>query len=296
VSLVLQQSTPVGKDQMNLEALHGAIKSFDGLVGVAARNMLTGEEMLVNADLRFPTASAIKIAVMVEAYHQASRGTLSLDTTLPLRTADKVAGSGVLNGLSDGLALPVRDLVHLMIVLSDNTATNLLVNRLGTANVDARLVALGLEHTKLFRPTFRDGKADIYPELEREFGLGMSTPREMTKLMALIADGRAVSANASAAMLATLQGQQDRAMIPRLLPGNLQVGNKTGTDSEKVADERGRRGAIRVDTAVVTGEGVRYVISIFTRRGADTRGGLENSGIPLGAQVSRMVYEHFTRK
>ena len=157
--------------------------------GLAARNLVTGEEIVINADLRFPTASVIKTAVMVEAYHQAARGTLSLDTTITLREEDKVGGSGVLNGFSDGVALPVRDLIHLMIVVSDNTATNLLVNRLGTRNVDERLVALGLEHTKLFRPTFRDGKADIFPELEKEFGLGMSTPREMAKLMALIAEG-----------------------------------------------------------------------------------------------------------
>lgn len=281
---------------MNLEALDRAMKSFDGVAGLAARNLLTGEDIVVNADLRFPTASVIKTAVMAEAYYQASRRTVSLDTTIPLREADKVGGSGVLNGFSDGVALTVRDLIHVMIVVSDNTATNLLVNRLGTKNIDERLVAWGLEHTKLFRPTFRDGKADILPELEKEFGLGMSTPREMTKLMALIAEGGAVTREASAAMLATLRSQQDRAMIPRLLPGNLQVGNKTGTDSEKSPDERGRRGAIRVDAGIVTGDGVRYVIAIFTRRGADIRGGVDNAGVVLGAQLSRMVYEQFTRK
>ena len=297
MALILAQQTPgTGKPQMNLEPLQKAIKSFDGLAGIAARNLLTGEEIVINGDLRFPTASTIKTAVMIEAYHQAAQGTLSLDTTIQLRNADKVGGSGVLSGLSDGVALPIRDLVHLMIVVSDNTATNLLVQRLGTKNVDARLIALGLQHTKLFRPTFRDGKADVYPELEKEFGLGMSTPREMATLMGVIAEGRAVSQDASTAMLATLRAQQDRAMIPRLLPGNLEVGNKTGTDSEKIADDGGRRGAIRVDAGIVTGEGVRYVIAVFTRRGADTRGGADNAGVLLGAQLSRMVYERFTTK
>lgn len=296
VFLVAQQSTPAGQPRMNLEPLHNAIKSFDGVAGLAARNLLTGEEIVINADARFPTASVIKTAVMVEAHHQASRGTLSLDTTIPLHQGDRVGGSGVLHGLSEGIALPVRDLIHLMIVVSDNTATNLLVNRLGTKYVEARLVALGLAHTKLFRPTFRDGKADIFPELEKEFGLGMSTPREMAKLMELIATGGAVDQGASTAMLETLRRQQDRAMIPRLLPGNLQVGNKTGTDSEKLADQRGRRGAIRVDAGIVTGDGVRYVIAVFTRGGGDTRGGVDNAGVLLGAQLSRMVYEQFTRK
>jgi hypothetical protein len=131
------------------------------------------------------------------------------------------------------------------------------VNRLGTRRIDDRLLSYGLTQTKIFRPTFRDGKPDIHPDLEKEFGLGMSTPREMVKLMALIAEGRAVDAKSSAAMLETLRRQQDRAMIPRYLPGDVQVGNKTGTDSEKLADERGRQGAIRVDAGIVTGKPLR---------------------------------------
>ncbi len=293
LSLTVAQ-TPASS-RMDMSAIHDAINSFDGVVGLAARNLETGEEIAVNADARFPTASAIKTAVMLEAWHQAAAGTLSLDQTMTLRDADKVGGSGVLNGLSDGLELKVRDLIHLMIVLSDNTATNMLVNRLGTKRIDERLESYGLTQTKIFRPTFRDGKPDIHPELEKEFGLGMSTPREMVKLMALIAEGRAVDAKASATMLETLRRQQDRAMIPRYLPGDVQVGNKTGTDSEKLPDERGRRGAIRVDAGIVTGKNVRYAIAIFTRRGADGRGGVDNAGVLLGAKLSRIVYDGWSR-
>ena len=178
-----------------------------------------------------------------------------------------------------------------MIVLSDNTATNMLVNRLGTKRINERLESYGLKETKIFRPTFRDGKPDVLPELEREFGLGMSTPREMARLMALIAEGQAISPEASAAMLATLRRQQDRAMIPRHLPPGLQVGNKTGTDSEKLPDDRGRRGAIRADAAIVTGDNLRYVIAIFIRHGADTQGSVDNAAVLLGAKLSRLVYD-----
>ena len=269
------------------------VRAFDGEIGVFALDLGSRAEVALNADSRFPTASTIKTAVMVEAYHQAAEGKLSLDETLTVGDTDKVGGSGVLNGMSSGTSLKVRDLVHLMIVLSDNTATNLLVNKLGTSRIDARLVSYGLKDTKIFRPTFRDGKPDIFPELEREFGLGMATPREMAKLMALIAEGRAVNKEASASMLATLRRQQDRAMIPRLLPDGVQVGNKTGTDSEKLADSKGRRGAIRADAAIVTGKGLNYVIAIFTRRGADTRGGPDNAGTLAGARISRAVFDYF---
>jgi beta-lactamase class A len=280
---------------VNLRPLEDAIREFRGTAGLTARNLLNGEEIAIGADARFPTASAIKVAVMLEAYHQAADGALSMDEAIPLREAEKVGGSGVLSGMSEGLPVKVRDLLHLMIVLSDNTATNMLVNRLGTKKIDERLVSYGLRETKIFRPTFRDGEPDVYPELEREFGLGMATPREMVKLLALIAEGRAVGAEASAAMFQTMRRQQDRAMIPRLLPEGLQIANKTGTDSEKIADETGRRGAIRTDAAIVRGDRVHYVIAVFTRRGHDTRGGVDNAGVMLGARLSRLVFEQFTR-
>lgn len=272
------------------------LRDFKGVCGVAAINLLTGEQILVNPDARFPTASTIKVAVMVEAYAQAAERRLSLDARLVLRDADKVGGSGVLNGLREGLSLTVGDAIHLMIVVSDNTATNLLVARLGTAHIDDRLEALGFHHTRVFRPTFRDGHADVLPDLEREFGFGMTTPREMARLMALIAEGKAVGAEASASMLATLRKQQDRAMIPRLLPDDVLVGNKTGTDQEKQAGPDGVRRHVRADAAIVTGEGVRYVIAVYTRQVEDTRWGVENDGVTTGARISRMVYDYFTGK
>ena len=102
------------------------IKAFRGQMGVAAIDLGTGETIAVGADARFPTASTIKTAVMIEAWQQVADGRLAMDTAITLREADKVGGAGVLRGLHDGLALTVADLVHLMIVLSDNTATNLL--------------------------------------------------------------------------------------------------------------------------------------------------------------------------
>lgn len=298
IILFLAAGSSAGEQASMQHQIERAVAGFDGVIGIAARNLLTGEEIASNADTRFPTASTIKTAVMIEAYHQAAEGKLSLDARVPLRATDKVGGSGILNGLADGLELKVRDLVHLMIVLSDNTATNMLVTRLGSRQIDDRLAAYGLRHTKIFRPTFRDGRADVFPELEREFGLGMTTPREMAGVMALIAEGKAVNAEASAEMLATLRRQQDRGMIPRLLPvdGSVDVGNKAGADSEKLADERGRRGAIRADAAIVTGKGMKYVIAIYTRRGADPAYGVDNAALLAGARISRMVFDYFRRE
>jgi beta-lactamase class A len=267
-------------------------------MGVAAIDLGTGETIAVDADSRFPTASTIKTAVMIEAWQQSADGRLSMDTTLTLRDADKVGGAGMLRGLHDGLALTIADLIHLMIVLSDNTATNILIGRLGTARVNERLDAYGLKDTRLFRPTFRDGRADVLPELEREFGLGMTTPREMARLMALIAEGKAVNREASDAMLATLRRQQDRAMIPRLLPADdrIQIGNKTGTDEEKHAQKDGVKRHVRADAAIVTGPDFSYVIAIYARQVEDTRWGVDNDALTTGARVSKLIYDYFSRK
>jgi beta-lactamase class A len=278
------------------EQLATIVRDFRGVMGVAVIDVESGRTIAINGETRFPTASTIKTAVMLEAYQQAAEGQLPLDATYTLEESAKVGGSGVLNGLHPGVTLTGADLVHLMIVLSDNTATNILIERLGTTRVNARLDSYGLRETRLFRPTFRDGRPDVLPDLEREFGLGMTTPIEMAKLMALIGSGKAVSAKASESMLATLRKQQDRAMIPRLLPSlrGLNVGNKTGTDEEKHAGSDGVRRHVRADAGIVTGPGFSYAIAIYARQIEDTRWGVENDALTTGARISRLIFEHFS--
>src|SRR5262249_53144883 len=153
-----------------------AVRTLRGTMGVAARDLSTGEAVFVDADTPFPTASVIKVAVMVEVFHQMAEGRLKRDDTVTLEEAAKVDGSGLLQRMHAGLVLSVGDLLDLMMTVSDNTATNLLIARVGTASVDRRLASYGLTRTRLFRPTFRDGHPDVFPEEEREFGLGVATP------------------------------------------------------------------------------------------------------------------------
>src|SRR5215510_13666666 len=238
----LQAAPPVPKKAPSVPPLPGrleaAVRGFPGVLGVAARNLETGESFSVNGDMRFPTASLIKVAVMVEVEHQIAEGKISRDRTVTLAESDKAGDEPVvLNQLHPGVVLTVPDLLALMIAFSDNTATNLLVGLAGTANVDRRMVSYGLPNTKIFRPTFRDGHADVFPEEEKEFGLGMTTPKEIARLMELIAEGKVVSRAACDEMLGYLEKQQDRAMIPRSLPFDrdaITVANKTGWDEEKL--------------------------------------------------------------
>jgi beta-lactamase class A len=271
--------------------------SFAGRMGVAAIHLDTGETIAVNADERFPTASAIKTAVMVEVFHQVAAGRIRKDQLVTVTDEAKVGGSGVLHSLRAGGQHSVEDLLYLMIALSDNTATNMLIALVGTRAVDDRMVAYGLPHTRLYRPTFRGGHPDVFPEEEREFGLGSSTPRETARLMETIARGKAVSKAASEEMAAILGKQQNYDMIPRLLPLDDKVtyAGKSGQDDEKVADAAGVKGAVRVDSGIVTTGSGRYVVAIFTRRVKDMRWTVDNDAYVTGAEVSKMVFDHFTR-
>jgi beta-lactamase class A len=273
------------------------VSRFHGTMGVVVRNLDTGERIAVNQDVRFPTASLIKVAVMVEVFHCIADGSLRREQTVTLSDADRAGDETVpLNVLHAGTVLTVSDLLRLMIAWSDNTATNLLVRLAGTQRIDRRMESYGLPSTRLFRPTFRDGKADVFPELEHEFGLGMTTPAEAARLFELIAEGKIVGRAASDEMLAILAVQQDRAMIPRRLPferDRLFVANKTGWDEEKLADPQGFRGDVRADVAYVKGPRGRYVLAILARHVQDKSPGVDNEALVTGARISRMVYDGF---
>ena len=280
--------------------LGARIASFHGEMGMAVKDLETGDEIALAGDRRFPTASLIKLAVMVEVYHQMDEGKLKRDAVPRLANEDKAGGDPVVeNQMEPGLNLTIPDLLVLMLASSDNPATNLLIRQVGTENVDRRMDSYGLLQTRIFRPTFRDGHADVPPELEKEFGLGATTPREAARLMSLIAEGKVVGRPACDEMLGLLAKQQDRQMIPRSLPFEREqifVANQTGWDEEKIAGAAGVKGEIRTDAAYVKGPRSRYVIAILSRRGRDKRPGADNEALVTGAALSRMVYDELERR
>ena len=276
------------------------VHAFHGEMGVYAKNLTTGETIAVNADQRFPTASLIKVAVMAEVFRQMGEGKFARTTPVTLRDDAKAGDETVpLNMIHDGTVLTVGDLLHFMIAYSDNTATNLLIGLVGTANVDHLLDSYGLTKTRLYRPTFRDGHADVLPEEEKEYGLGSTTPREAATLLELIAEGKVVSRAACDDMIALLAQQQDRAMIPRSLPfekEEILVANKTGWDEEKRPDAKGFKGDVRNDAAYVKTPKTRYVLAICARRIADKNPGVDSEALKTGGEISRMIYDAFSAK
>ena len=134
------------------ERLAEIARSTDGVVGIGVIDLQSGERFGVNDTLVFPQGSAIKIPILIELFRQASAGTLSLEERVPVRAADQVGGTGVITWFGDGLSMiSLRDLAVLMIVLSDNTATNILIDKVGMAAVNSTMATLGVPSIRLQR-------------------------------------------------------------------------------------------------------------------------------------------------
>lgn len=210
------------------QRIRAEISKFKGRVSLFAKNLDTGASYGFGADDRVRTASTIKVPIMVEVFARVAEGKAKWDDELVLTEAKKVSGSGILLELSDGLRLTLRDAVRLMIILSDNTATNLILDQITTDAVNDRMDQLGLKQTRVLRKVGGGGesRAGMIPENKR-FGLGVSTPREMVALLEKLERGEVVNTEASREMLAIMKRQQYRDGIPRALRG-VEVANKTG--------------------------------------------------------------------
>jgi beta-lactamase class A len=204
------------------------IAGFSGTVSLYATNLDTGAVYSLGGDDRVRTASTIKIAVMIEAFARVTEGRAKWADELVLTKERKVSGSGILPAFSDGLHLTLRDAVNLMMILSDNTATNLVVDVLTTDAVNARMQSLGLSDTRLMRKIGGGGDSeDGKKEENKRFGLGRSSPREMVALMEKLERGEIVSAEASKEMLALMKREQGTNGIWRAL-ANVPKATKSG--------------------------------------------------------------------
>ncbi len=203
--------------------LRPLIDDYKGTVAVSVKHLDTGETYLWHADDPMPTASLIKFPVMIEAYRQAAEKKVDLDKTLTLKKADKVPGSGILTDhFSEGATFPLRDAVHLMIVYSDNTATNLVLDAIGIGSTAETMEAMGYPNTKIHSKTFRRDTS-AFPERSKEFGLGSTTANEMLRLCEALHKKELVTKEASEAMLKHMLACDDKDKFPRFLPEGTKV-------------------------------------------------------------------------
>jgi beta-lactamase class A len=218
-------------------AIKARIGSFSGTVSIAAKNLVTNEQYMLRADEPVRTASTIKLAIMIECFYEAAEGKIRWTEPIKLTQEEKVSGTGILQDLSPADELPIRDVVDLMIVLSDNTATNLILNRIGGNAVNARMQKLGMTQTRVMRKILGDGN-DLKPvptgitdegakPENKRWGIGRSTPTEMLALVSKLHQGAIVDKPASDEMIAILKRQRDHNGIGRDLR-DVTIANKSG--------------------------------------------------------------------
>jgi beta-lactamase class A len=234
----------------------------------------------------------IKVAVLVEVFARSHEGSLDFADRIVLRDNDRVDGSGVVQFLGAGLAMSVRDLAELMVIVSDNTATNMLIDLVSVAAVNARMRSLGLERTTL------DGKIGGDPaSAAGSSRRSVTTPREMTRLFELLWRGEVVSAAASAEMLKILSHQCFMDLIRYLPCDDLTDSEGRAHSAIAVASKSGAVNGVRNDVGLIsvkTDAGPRqYIVGAFTQDVED--GHLwtpENVALMAIGEVSRLAYEH----
>lgn len=257
---------------------------FSGTLGLWAHDLRSGEELAVGADELFPSASTIKLWVLRELFRQAETGALDPDQErVELRAGDAAIGSGVLKDLTPGLSLTLRDAATLMVTVSDNTATNLLIRRLGTRAVNGGAHASGYGDTRLDGLLFKG----------RGIRASHTSPRDSGRFFLRLARGQEVSAAASRAMLDILRREQYANIIGRLIPYDPYA---TGRQRWRLASKSGSIRGVRNDAGLVEGPGCRYVLSLMSRDCADERFGVDNEANLVLARVAAEVHAWFTRR
>ncbi len=219
---------------------------LDGVMGVAIEDLTTGDHYFLHEDEVFAQASSIKITVLANLYLQAQQGKLKLTDLYTVQSSDLVPDSDIMNGLTVGVTrVTLRDLATMMVAVSDNSATNVLIDRVGMQNVNDMLDSLGLTHTRLRRKMM-----DL--QAAKEGRENISSPREMMQLLDAIHHGKVLNKEHTADFFKVLSTNKE-SFMPRELPPDLKIANKPGELE-----------AVRNDSGIVFVEGRPYVICVMT--------------------------------
>lgn len=267
-------NVPHNLDAATLAAVERIEADSGGLLAFAVQDFQTGARRLYRADCRCRTASVIKFPMLIHVALAVQEGLLDWSEKLPLTQAEKVGGAGVLTQLTAGTAWSLRDLCVLMTIVSDNTATNMLIERLGVEPINARMRSLGLPLTTLYRKSYSPDT-----DASREYGLGMTTPQEMLTLLALLADGKIGDAAIRQEILTILEAHAYRDGVPRYLPEDWKYAGRTGAIDP-----------VRNDVALVTApDGRRFALALFCQQLPIVQWTADNPGLIALARLTKCL-------
>ena len=267
------------------EKLAALAKNHKGKVAIAFKHLENGASFFLNADDVMPTASLIKLPVMVEVYTQAKDGKVQLDEMLTLTKEEMVQGSGILTEhFSPGATLSLRDTVRLMIAFSDNTATNMVLDRIGIPSTNKLMDELKLPNTRINAKVFKGSSTSIDPARTKKYGLGSTTAREMLLLVELLHQDKLVSVAACKEMLGHLKKCEDKDKFSRFLPAGATVAHKTGSVSDA-----------RTDAGILYFKGGPVAVCVLTNDNEDKAFKQDNAGNRLCAEAAKVIYLHFAQ-
>ena len=258
-------------------ALDSLALAHRGVVGYSILNLDTGERLALRGDETFPTASLVKVPVLVALHDVVEKKELSLDDPVVMLKNDRVPGSGYLQFLQPGLRLTLADAATLMIITSDNTATNLVLGEIEVRRVWQKMEQLGLPHTKIHAKVFRGALTSVAPDSTAKYGLGVTTPNEMARLFELLARGKAVSPAADSSMLATLGNTSDNTLLQRWAAGRVRAAHKTGAVD-----------AARTECTLWY-LASRVIACVMTKENKDTRWVTENEAEVLMGRMGELI-------
>jgi len=270
------QTTPASKQQILWQKLESAIgdvdRGLDGVLGVAIEDLTSGQRFLLRGNEVFPQASSIKIAVLAGLYRQAQSGKLNLNDLYTVQASDLVADSSIMGGLTPGITrVTLRDLATMMVAVSDNSATNVLIDRVGMENVNSLMNSLGLANTRL-RRKMMDLKA------AGEGRENISTPQDMMVLLEGLFRGKVLGKAMTDDFFKMLSTPKS-SFIPRDLPEGLKIANKPGELE-----------GVRNDSGLVFLANRPYIICVMTTYLRRERDGEEAIG-----KISAAAYRMFDR-
>ena len=264
----------------------GALASkHKGKVAVYAKNLATGDTVAINADVPVATASVIKLPLMLQAYEQVKAGKLKLTDSLELTKENQVPGSGVLSMMDPGLKLTLKDAITLMIVLSDNTATNMLIDSVGLKPTNEMLAGMGLKDTHFYKKVYKPAEGP-QPADQKKFGLGKTTAKEMAEVLESIYRCKLGDRVLCTQMISIMRQQQYRNMIPRYLEVQ-----DTSEYLSAIGDKIGQLDDVRNDVAIVYSKKGPIIISIFTWDDADKSWTPENKAEIMMGKMAKVIVD-----
>ena len=263
--------------------IEAELASYDGEMSIYI-NDLKGNIITRNPDELFETASTIKTYILACLFEKIERGEASLEDELVYKKEHFVDGSGVFRALSFGTKMCVKDVATLMIIVSDNIATNMMIEYLGIDTINASIQGFGCTHTVLHNPIHFDQYAQ----------LGTTTPRDYASMFERLVKGELVSPNASAQMLEIFKQQHYNSMLTKYFPPYFLDSEDTGDEELiSIASKSGSMDACRNDGGIVFTPYGPYIIVMMNKNFSDAIYYDEHPATVFGAKVSRMILDQF---